>query len=86
MEQRVSKESKIKKRLEDKSKQAATPNPQSGRQPLSAEQRAQIIKERLANRPVIVLRYPNGKLNTRFIYTLAILVVALIAALYIITR
>lgn len=56
------------------------------RQSLTAEQKAQIISNRLANRPVIMIRYPNGKLNTRFIISLAILVIALVAALILITR
>jgi hypothetical protein len=71
----VSEENKIK-----------SPNQHPNRQPLSAEQKAQIIRNRLAKRPVIMIRYPNGKLNTRFILSLAILVIALVAALIIITR
>ncbi len=75
MEAIVPKESKIK-----------TNNRKPDRPSLTPEQKAQIIKNRLANRPVIMIRYPNGKLNMRFIVSLAILIVALIAALIIITR
>ena len=53
---------------------------------LTPEEAAAIVRNRLANRPVIVWRYPNGKYNKRFIITLAIMVVALAAALYYLTR
>lgn len=52
---------------------------------LTSEQYATIVKNRLATRPVIVWRYPNGKYNKRFIITLAVLMIALIAALYFIS-
>jgi hypothetical protein len=81
----VSKENKIKKRLEKNTEKAQNTGPVSKRD-LSPEERAQIIRDRLANRPVIMFRYPNGKLNLKLILTLAVFVVALIAALYIITR
>jgi hypothetical protein len=80
----VSKESKIKKR-EQKNNQTSTP-PLAARTPLTPEQKAQIIRDRLANRPVIVFRYPNGKYNTRFIFMLALRVVAAIVAFYFFTR
>ncbi len=69
-----------------KESKSKTNNQQPDRPSLTPEEKAQIIKSRLANRPVIMIRYPNGKLNMRFIVSLAILIVALIAALIIITR
>lgn len=56
------------------------------RRPLTDEEKARIIRDRLANRPVILIRYPNGKLNKKFIITAAIMFAALIAALYFISR
>lgn len=71
-----------------KASQAPATNVQS--QPvtrkLTPEEAAAIVRNRLANRPVIVWRYPNGRYNKRFIITLVIMIAALIAALYFITR
>ncbi len=53
---------------------------------LTSVEAAAIVRDRLANRPVIVWRYRNGKLNKRFIITLAVMIVGLIAALYFISR
>jgi hypothetical protein len=60
--------------------------PQTISRKLTPEEAAVIVRNRLANRPVIVWRYRNGKYNMRFIITLAIMFVALIAALYFISR
>lgn len=60
--------------------------PQTTPKKLTSEEAAAIVRNRLANRPVIIWRYPNGKLNNRFIITLAILVVAMIAAVYFFSR
>jgi hypothetical protein len=60
--------------------------PQPVSRKLTSEEAATIVRNRLANRPVIVWRYRNGKYNMRFIITLAIMFVALIAALYFISR
>ncbi len=82
----MSKESKIKKRLEKNDFQKSAPKQTASQVKLTPEQKAEIIKNSLANRPVIMFRYPNGRLNKRFIYTLALMVAALIAALIFITR
>jgi hypothetical protein len=82
----VSKESKIKKQLERSKQQKAAPELKNARPALTTEQKAQIIRDRIANRPVIVFRYANGKYNKRFIYTLALMIVALAAALIFLTR
>jgi len=85
----LSKESKIKKRLKKASQEKSETNHNSvpqGKKVLSDDEKARIIRDRLANRPVIVFRYPNGKYNKRFIFTMALMVAALIAALYFITR
>jgi hypothetical protein len=82
----VSKESKIKKQLERINEQKSAPEQKNARPVLTPEQKAQIIRDRMANRPVIVFRYPNGKYNTRFIFMLALMVVALAAALIFLSR
>jgi hypothetical protein len=82
----VSKESKIKKQLERINEQKSAPELKNARPVLTPEQKAQIIRDRMANRPVIVFRYPNGKYNTRFIFMLALMVVALAAALIFLSR
>jgi hypothetical protein len=82
----VSKESKIKKQLERRNQQEAAPELKNARPALTPEQKAQIIRDRMANRPVIVFRYPNGKYNKRFIYMLALMIVALAAALIFLSR
>ncbi len=82
----MSKESKIKKRLEKNSKNNPASNPPVPKRELTPEERARIIRNRLANRPVIMFRYPNGKWNLRLIIMLVILVVAMIVALYFVTR
>jgi hypothetical protein len=53
---------------------------------LTTEEAAVIIKNRLANRPVVVWRYPNSKWNKKFIITLAAMLVALAAGLYFLSR
>ncbi len=82
----MSKESKIKKRLEKSNLQKAAQEQTNSRAKLTPEQKAEIIKNSLANRPVIMFRYPNGRLNKRFIYTLALMLAALIASLIFLTR
>ena len=77
---------------ENGTNQKASPSTANDTQPkivsrkLTPEEAAAIVRNRLANRPVIVWRYRNGKYNKRFIITLAIMVVALIAALYYLSR
>jgi hypothetical protein len=82
----VSKESKSKKQLEKYNALRTPSEKPEPRATLTPEQKAQIIRDRWAKRPVIVFRYPNGKLNKRFIYSLAFLVVALVAALIFLAR
>jgi hypothetical protein len=82
----VSKESKIKKKLENSNHQKAAQEQKDIRPLLTPEQKAQIIRDRIAKRPVIVFRYPNGKYNKRFIYMLALMIAALAAALIFISR
>jgi hypothetical protein len=53
---------------------------------LTPEEAGALVRDRLANRPVIVWRYRNGKWNKRFIITLAIMIIALAAAVYYLTR
>jgi hypothetical protein len=86
---KVSKENNIRKKSEGPSKQTpSTPAKQqtAARRPLTDEEKARIIKNRLANRPVIVFRYPNGKYNKRFVFTLALMIVAFIAIIYFLSR
>ncbi len=83
----MSKESKIKKRLEKEAKPTtAPPPPPVNKRDLTPMEKAQVIRYRLANRPVLVFRYPNGQLNKRFVYSLLLMLVALIAALYFVSR
>lgn len=56
------------------------------KKPLTPEEKARIIRDRLANRPIIVFRYPNGKLNKRFILMLALLIIAMVVALFFVSR
>jgi hypothetical protein len=84
----MSKESQHKKNQE---KQTQTqPPPASQGQPtkryLTDEEKAWIIKERLARRPVIMWRYRNGKWNWKLIVMLALMSVALVVALFLVTR
>ncbi|HSW58313.1 MAG TPA: hypothetical protein VLH15_07920 [Dehalococcoidales bacterium] len=53
---------------------------------LTDEEKAWIIKERLARRPVIIWRYRNGKWNRRLIFMLALMAVALVAAFYFLSQ
>jgi hypothetical protein len=53
---------------------------------LTDEEKAWIIKERLARRPVIVFRYRNGQWNWRLIVMLLIMAAALVASLFFLTR
>jgi hypothetical protein len=82
----MSKESHNKRNFKPKTKPVSTSEMPSGKSTLTPEEKARIIRDRLANRPVIVFRYPNGKLNKRFILMLALLSIAMIAALYFIAR
>jgi hypothetical protein len=82
----VSKESKIRKKLDNSNRQKAAQEQKAVRPLLTPEQKAQIIRDRIAKRPVIVFRYPNGKYNKRFIYMLALMIAALAAALIFISR
>ncbi len=69
-----------------KSQNTKNNQPQTIARKLTPEEAAAIVRDRLANRPVIIWRYRNGKLNKRFIITLAVMIVALVAALYFISR
>jgi len=80
----VSKNSNVKKK--GKSQNTKNNQPQTIARKLTPEEAAAIVRDRLANRPVIIWRYRNGKLNKRFIITLAVMIVALVAALYFISR
>ena len=82
----MSKESKNKNKLKNAAKQGSSNQPTAGRPKLSTEEKARIVRDSLANRPVIMFRYPNGKLNKKFVITLAVLAVALILSLYFVTR
>jgi hypothetical protein len=84
----MSKESQNKKKQQIQA-ETRTPPENEGKATkryLTDEEKAWIIKERLARRPVIVWRYRNGKWNTRLIFMLALMVVALGAALYFLNR
>ena len=79
--------SKFKRNKKKTAQTSATDTkPKTTPRKLTPEEAAAIVKDRLANRPVIIWRYRNGKLNTRFIVTLAIMIVAMIAAVYFFTR
>ena len=84
----MSKEKRNKKKLEQiaKNSEAIKNTAALTRRPLTVEEKAEIIKNRIANRPVIVLRYRNGKWNMRFIVALAILIIALVASVYFLSR
>ena len=82
----MSKESRNKKDFKARAKAVSPSDTPSAKRLLTPEEKARIIRDRLANRPVIVFRYPNGKLNKRFILMLALLVIAMIAALYFVVR
>ena len=81
---------KLTKQQRFKRKESKTPpgrsHTRTNNKNLTPEEAAAIVRDRLANRPVIMWRYPNGKYNKRFIITLAIMIVALIASLYLISR
>jgi len=72
------------KKLKKKTAQAPAENKPktSASRKLTTEESAAIIRDRLANRPVIIWRYRNGKWNLKFIITLAIMLVAMVAAIY----
>ncbi len=53
---------------------------------LTDTEKAWIIKERLARRPVILWRYRNGKWNLRLILMLILMTAALVAALIFLSR
>jgi hypothetical protein len=84
----MSKESQNKKNQARKS--VSSPPPENEGKPtkrfLTDEEKAWIIKERLAKRPVIVFRYRNGKWNRRLILMLALMAVALVVSLIFLTR
>lgn len=88
LKERVIKPVSKEKRKNRKAAQAAANNAQNQTPPrkLTPEEAGALVRDRLANRPVIVWRYRNGKWNKRFIITLAVMIVALIAALYFISR
>lgn len=83
--------SKASKNKKNEEKLAKTRNvPETEGQPtkryLTDDEKAKIIRDRIANRPVIVFRYRNGRWNRRLIFMLALMVVALGAALFFLTR
>lgn len=84
----MSKESQNKNNQSKKEASKTLP-PQHG-QPtkryLTDEEKAWIIKERFARRPVVIWRYSNGKWNTRLIFMLALLAVGLVVGLVFLTR
>jgi hypothetical protein len=84
----VSKESRNKNKLQfaSKNQDGNEKTAPSTRRPLTPEEKAEIIKNRLANRPVVVFRYPNGRWNVRFVISLAVLLVALIVSIYFLSR
>jgi hypothetical protein len=82
----LSKESKNKKKQRNAANTGTTGQPPSTRPKLSNEEKARIVRDSLAKRPVIMFRYPNGKLNKKFLIGLAALIVALVASLYFVTR
>jgi hypothetical protein len=84
----MSKESKNKK---DQAKKAETRTvPENEGKPtkryLTDDEKAWIIRERLARRPIIVWRYRNGQWNRRLILMLIFMAVALGAALFFLSR
>jgi hypothetical protein len=81
----VSKESKIKKKQKNSNKQAENKTPVQ-RRPLTSIEKAAIVRDSLARRPVVVFRYRNGKWNLKLIITMAILFVALIVSIYFLSR
>ncbi len=81
----MSKEKRNQKRRQQAQQRSDAPDSiatQADKRSLTVEEKAEIIKKRLANRPVLVFRYPNGKWNLRFIVTLAILIIGLIVSIY----
>ena len=84
----MSKESKNKKKQSSQaeSRSSAENEGKPAKRYLTDEEKALIIKERLANRPVIVWRYRNGKWNRRLIFMLVLMAVALGGALYFLSR
>jgi hypothetical protein len=82
----MSKESKNKKKLARAGKQKAGLEQPLPKRALTPEEKARIIRDRLANRPVVIWRQRNGKLNLRFILTLALFLVAMLVALYFVSR
>ena len=84
----MSKESKNKKKQSIQAQTEVAPSNEGvkTKRYLTDEEKAYIIKQRLANRPVIVWRYRNGRWNRRLIFMLAAMVVALAAGLLLLTR
>ena len=84
----MSKESQNQKKQQKKAETQSRPENEGKptKRYLTDEEKAWIIKERLARRPVIVWRYRNGKWNLRLIVMLALMAVALAAALVFLTR
>jgi hypothetical protein len=82
----VSKESRNKKKLTNSQKPVSANQPEAPRPHLSAEDKARIIRDRLANRPVIMFRYPSGKWNLKLIISLVLLMVALAVSLYFLSK
>jgi hypothetical protein len=75
-----------KKKPNQPPRQISSPGPDAMKRKLTPEEKARIIRDRLASRPVIAFRYPNGRLNRRFIIMLTILVAAMVVALYFLSR
>jgi hypothetical protein len=82
----VSKESQIKKKQQKINRQQELHPRPVERRVLTPEERASIIRDRLANRPVIMFRYPNGKYNKRLIITLALFIAAFIAVMFFLSQ
>jgi hypothetical protein len=84
----MSKASKNKKNQEMLAKTREVPETegQPTKRYLTDDEKAKIIRDRIANRPVIVFRYRNGRWNRKLIFTLALMIVAMIAALYFLAK
>jgi hypothetical protein len=84
----MSKASKNKKNEEKLAKTREVPETegQPVKRYLTDEEKAKIIRDRIANRPVIVFRYRNGRWNRRLIFMLALMIVAMIASVIFLTK
>ena len=70
----------------NKAREVAETEGQPTKRYLTDEEKARIIRDRIANRPVIVFRYRNGRWNRKLIFTLALMIVAMIASLYFLAK